>query len=110
LQKSRSIMPSSAKYHWPDVCNPYIPISAEGTGLFSSPEDDLQGRAENVVRFRVGIVFCGSGGQPAGCGVARFRRSGSCFAIGLARARCAAHRGACFAARSDLLDDTVGPS
>jgi hypothetical protein len=41
LQKSRSITRSSAKDHWPDACNPYIPIAAEMTGRFSSPKDDL---------------------------------------------------------------------
>ena len=37
VQKCRSITPSSAKDHWPDLCNPYIPIAAEMTGRFSSP-------------------------------------------------------------------------
>jgi hypothetical protein len=44
LQKSRSITPSSAKDHWPDVCNPYIPIAAEMTGRFFSPKDEPRER------------------------------------------------------------------
>ncbi len=43
LQKSRSITPSAAKDHWPDVCNPYIPIAAEVTWRFSSAKECDEG-------------------------------------------------------------------
>ena len=45
LQKSRPVTPSSAKDHC-GVCNPYIPIPAEMTGRFSSPQDETRVRAD----------------------------------------------------------------